>query len=45
VELAVGRLETANGRESVKMAVYSGMDDAFEDFRKEIEVGNRTVTG
>ena len=38
-------LERTNGMKCLKVIVYSGMDDSFEDFGNEVEIRDWAVTG
>ena len=45
MKFAIGGLKGGKGRKGRKMSGESGVDNALNDLRYEVEVGNRTVTG
>ena len=45
MKFPIGRLERGDGGERLQVAIDSVVDDSFKNYRNEIEVRNRTVTG
>ena len=42
---SIGRLKWRNGRKGLQMVVDSIVDDAFKNFRDEVEVRNWAIAG